>query len=165
MPFHCPGFCRRHLWLTASIARACSRPQPPGIPSTLAGHPPMMRWADWFGGVSLRCVVDCPAVSRSNRTACQVDRPKGGDNSSGGGYGCTMVLAVSLFFCLLGSARAGRAQSFDIIPVADGVYAAIRRPGVFSNGAFIVNKDLQAVKQMRSRCNASGPLSCIPVNL
>ncbi len=54
---------------------------------------------------------------------------------------CTMVLAVSLFFCLLGSARAGRAQPFDIIPVADGVYAAIRRPGVFSNGAFIVNKE------------------------
>ena len=33
------------------------------------------------------------------------------------------------------------AQSFDIIKVADGVYAAIGRAGVFSNGAFIVTKN------------------------
>jgi glyoxylase-like metal-dependent hydrolase (beta-lactamase superfamily II) len=33
------------------------------------------------------------------------------------------------------------AQSFDIVKVADGVYAAIGRAGVASNGAFIVNKD------------------------
>lgn len=38
-------------------------------------------------------------------------------------------------------AQMGSAQSFDIIRVADGVYAAIGKPGVFSNGAFIVNKD------------------------
>jgi len=42
---------------------------------------------------------------------------------------------------LLLSAQTGSAQSFDIIRVADGVYAAIGKPGVFSNGAFIVNKD------------------------
>ncbi len=39
------------------------------------------------------------------------------------------------------SAQAGRAQTFDIIKVADGVYAAIGKPGVYSNGAFLVNKD------------------------
>lgn len=33
------------------------------------------------------------------------------------------------------------AQSIDIIPVADGVYAAIGRPGVFSNAAIIINRD------------------------
>lgn len=33
------------------------------------------------------------------------------------------------------------AQSFDITQVAPGVYAAVGRQGVFSNGAFIVNKD------------------------
>ncbi|PYU17216.1 MAG: hypothetical protein DMG29_02145, partial [Acidobacteria bacterium] len=42
---------------------------------------------------------------------------------------------------LLLSVQTGSAQSFDIIRVADGVYAAIGKPGVFSNGAFIVNKD------------------------
>lgn len=35
----------------------------------------------------------------------------------------------------------GLAQSFDIVKVADGVYAAVGRGGVASNGAFIVNKD------------------------
>src|SRR5713226_13017 len=48
------------------------------------------------------------------------------------------VLAVLL---ALAAAPLVQAQSFDIIPVADGVYAAIGRAGVFSNGAFIVNKD------------------------
>jgi glyoxylase-like metal-dependent hydrolase (beta-lactamase superfamily II) len=38
-------------------------------------------------------------------------------------------------------AIAAGAQSFDIVPMADGVYAAIGRRGVFSNGAFIVNQD------------------------
>jgi cyclase len=33
------------------------------------------------------------------------------------------------------------AQSFDIVPVADGVYGAIGKPGVFSNAAVIVNRD------------------------
>jgi len=33
------------------------------------------------------------------------------------------------------------AQSFDIVKMADGVYAAIGREGVASNGAFIVNQD------------------------
>jgi len=33
------------------------------------------------------------------------------------------------------------AQSFDIVPMADGVYAAIGRAGVASNGAFIVTDD------------------------
>jgi cyclase len=41
----------------------------------------------------------------------------------------------------LGLASAARAQSFDIIPVAEGTYAAIGRPGVASNGAFIINQD------------------------
>lgn len=45
------------------------------------------------------------------------------------------------FLCLLFAAQTARAQSFDIIKVADGVYAAIGKPGVYSNGAFIVNRD------------------------
>lgn len=48
-------------------------------------------------------------------------------------------LCVSVMM-LMGAAPA-EAQSFDIIKAADGVYAAIGRPGVASNGAFIVNKD------------------------
>jgi len=35
----------------------------------------------------------------------------------------------------------GAAQSFDIVKVADGVYAAIGKPGVYSNGVFVVNDD------------------------
>lgn len=42
---------------------------------------------------------------------------------------------------LLGMARGSWAQSFDIVPVADGVYAAIGKQGVFCNAAFIVNTD------------------------
>ena len=34
-----------------------------------------------------------------------------------------------------------QAQSFDIVKMAEGVYAAIGREGVASNGAFIVNQD------------------------
>ncbi len=49
--------------------------------------------------------------------------------------GVVLILSVS------GWAQPGRAQSFDIFKVADGVYAAIGKPGVFSNGAFIVNKE------------------------
>src|SRR5713101_8848957 len=49
-----------------------------------------------------------------------------------------LVLALLL---VLAAAPLVQAQSFDIIPVADGVYAAIGRAGVASNGAFIVNKD------------------------
>jgi cyclase len=36
---------------------------------------------------------------------------------------------------------AGRAQSFKVVKVADGVYAGIGLNGVFGNGAFIVNRD------------------------
>ncbi|MBI1737952.1 MAG: MBL fold metallo-hydrolase [Acidobacteria bacterium] len=46
-----------------------------------------------------------------------------------------LLLSLGLF------APSGMAQSFDIVKVADGVYAAIGRAGVASNGAFIVNKD------------------------
>ncbi len=46
------------------------------------------------------------------------------------------VIAV-LFFAALPAAS----QSFDIVPVADGVYGAIGRPGVYSNAAVIVNRD------------------------
>jgi glyoxylase-like metal-dependent hydrolase (beta-lactamase superfamily II) len=47
------------------------------------------------------------------------------------------AVLVGLFF----AATTTGAQSFDIIPVADGVYAAIGRQGVASNGAFIVTDD------------------------
>ncbi len=53
----------------------------------------------------------------------------------------TILPAVLMLVFLLCLAQVGRAQSFDIIKVADGVYAGIGRAGVFSNGAFIVNKD------------------------
>ncbi len=46
-----------------------------------------------------------------------------------------LLLGVGVF------APSGTAQSFDIVKVADGVYAAVGRAGVASNGAFIVNKD------------------------
>lgn len=49
--------------------------------------------------------------------------------------GLAVLLCLGLF------APSGKAQSFDIVKVADGVYAAIGRGGVFSNGAFIVNRD------------------------
>jgi cyclase len=52
-----------------------------------------------------------------------------------------ILAVVGLPLSLLAFAWAARAQSFDIIQVGDGVYAAIGRPGVFSNGAFMVNKD------------------------
>jgi cyclase len=48
----------------------------------------------------------------------------------------TMILAGA-FLLPLG----GTAQSFEITEVADGVYAAIGRPGVASNGAFVVLED------------------------
>src|SRR5712692_4994712 len=50
-------------------------------------------------------------------------------------------VAVILTLLLMGIALPLRAQSFDIIPVADGVYAAIGRNGVFSNAAVVVNRD------------------------
>ncbi len=52
------------------------------------------------------------------------------------------VLTVFVLSLALGGfGGVARAQSFDIIKVADGVYAAIGKNGVYSNGAFIVNKD------------------------
>jgi cyclase len=50
---------------------------------------------------------------------------------------CVLLLAACLF-CF---APLAGAQSFDIVKVADGVYAGIGKPGVYSNGAFIVNRD------------------------
>lgn len=50
-----------------------------------------------------------------------------------------IIFGVSLCTLIMGGAA--RAQSFDIIKVAEGVYAAIGKPGVYSNGAFIVNQD------------------------
>ncbi len=52
-----------------------------------------------------------------------------------------ITLAVLILLGLGLCAPAGQAQSFDIVKVADGVYAAVGRAGVASNGAFIVNKD------------------------
>ncbi len=49
-------------------------------------------------------------------------------------------IALAAVFTLGMTAPVG-AQSFDIVKVADGVYAAVGRAGVASNGAFIVNKD------------------------
>jgi len=52
-----------------------------------------------------------------------------------------MKQVLRLAFCCALLAPAATAQSFDITQVAPGVYAAIGRQGVASNGAFIVNKD------------------------
>ena len=48
-----------------------------------------------------------------------------------------------LAFACLALAPLARAQSFEIVTVVDGVYAAIPKPGipVGSNGAFIANDD------------------------
>ncbi len=51
------------------------------------------------------------------------------------------IRVLLMLFILLLSSPPGRAQSFDVIPVADGVYAAIGKPGVYSNAAIIVNRD------------------------
>jgi cyclase len=53
-------------------------------------------------------------------------------------------LAVLFIVCLigvLGLAPRAFGQSFNIVKVADGVYAGIGQHGVYSNGAFIVNRD------------------------
>ncbi len=52
-----------------------------------------------------------------------------------------MLIVLALLTCLGLFAPSGNAQSFDIVKVADGVYAAVGRAGVASNGAFIVNQD------------------------
>jgi len=49
------------------------------------------------------------------------------------------VAVVTLIVAATGSAAA--AQSFDIVSLAPGVYAAIGKNGTFGNGAFIVNSD------------------------
>ncbi len=48
------------------------------------------------------------------------------------------LAALAICWC---AAMPGQAQSFDIVKVADGIFAAIGKPGVYSNGAFIVNRD------------------------
>ncbi len=55
--------------------------------------------------------------------------------------GRAVVFVALAVVSLLALREPARAQSFDIVKVADGVYAAIGRPGVASNGAFIVNQD------------------------
>ncbi len=52
-----------------------------------------------------------------------------------------ILAAAVVILSMSGWAPPGQAQSFDIVKVADGVFAAIGKPGVFSNGAFIVNKE------------------------
>jgi len=51
------------------------------------------------------------------------------------------IAVLALTGVLLAVPVAAQGQSFDIIPVAEGVYAAVGRTGVASNGAFIVNRD------------------------
>jgi cyclase len=51
------------------------------------------------------------------------------------------ITVLALTGVLLAVPAAAQGQSFDIIPVAEGVYAAVGRAGVASNGAFIVNRD------------------------
>jgi len=48
------------------------------------------------------------------------------------------ILALISMTC---STAQAEAQSFEIMKMADGVYAAVGREGVASNGAFIVNQD------------------------
>ncbi len=54
-----------------------------------------------------------------------------------GRIGWSSLLCV---FGLLLLAPRARGQSFEIVKVADGVYAAIGQHGVYANGAFIVNQ-------------------------
>lgn len=53
---------------------------------------------------------------------------------------CGALKSFALLAGLLVGALSCKAQSFDIIKVADGVYAAIGRQGVYSNGAFVVTQ-------------------------
>jgi glyoxylase-like metal-dependent hydrolase (beta-lactamase superfamily II) len=53
-----------------------------------------------------------------------------------------IVIEVAVFTLIVAAAgSAAAAQSFDIVNVAPGVYAAIGKNGTFGNGAFIVNSD------------------------
>lgn len=52
-----------------------------------------------------------------------------------------LLCAAASLLALVMLAPAASAQSFDIVKVADGVYAAIGRGNVASNGAFIINQD------------------------
>ncbi len=52
----------------------------------------------------------------------------------------TLLVVVALVSWALLNAGA-EAQSFEIVKMADGVYAAVGREGVASNGAFIVNQE------------------------
>src|SRR5216684_5274925 len=52
-----------------------------------------------------------------------------------------LVIAFAAGLLVAGFGGTAQAQSFDIVKVADGVYAAIGKQGVYSNGAFIINKD------------------------
>ncbi len=52
-----------------------------------------------------------------------------------------LILAIIALFVALPVGRSGVASAsnfFDVVKVADGVYAAIGKPGIFSNAAFIV---------------------------
>lgn len=52
-----------------------------------------------------------------------------------------VVLCARTALILLLFSRPAVGQSFDIVKLADSVYAAIGRQGVFSNGAFVVNQN------------------------
>ena len=65
--------------------------------------------------------------------------------------GRTVICWVGLLLGIAFFAQIPVAQSFDIVNVAPGVYAAIGKNGTFGNGAFIVNSDGVIVVDTQAR--------------
>ncbi len=67
-----------------------------------------------------------------------------------------LSLATRLFILLIAAvgfaaSTSAQSQSFTVVKVADGVYAAIGQNGVFGNGAFIVTRDYVVVVDTQLR--------------
>src|SRR2546425_9230044 len=121
---------------------------PPGAPSFASITPPNKRgnpegasrvWRDARMALSSRLVLDCRAFCGSAINSRGSHAEFGMSRRDLMRRAVVMVFVLSL--ALGGFGGVARAQSFDIIKVADGVYGANGKSGVYSNGAFIVNKD------------------------
>jgi cyclase len=62
---------------------------------------------------------------------------------------CFVFLLLAIVF--VSASTPAQSQSFTIVKVADGVYAAIGQNGVFGNGAFIVTRDYVVVVDTQLR--------------
>lgn len=62
---------------------------------------------------------------------------------------CLALLLLAIAF--ISTPTSAQSQSFNIVKVADGVYAGIGQKGVFGNGAFIVTQDFVVVVDTQLR--------------